>query len=319
MPIAVAFPSDIALLGGAALIDWFVGEPPRGLHPVVWMGRVTTASERRVTSRWPAAQLAAGAAIALAVPGLFAGAAALLLRAAAPWPWLAGVLALWLLKSTFALRALGAAADAVRRALENGDLPAARRGLGSLCSRDASALDEQALIAGVVESLAENASDSVVAPLFYFALLGIPGALFYRAVNTLDAMIGYHGRYEHLGKTAARLDDLLNLVPARLTAALLLIAGAATRRDVRHGAAVLWRDGGNTESPNAGRPMAAMAGLLRVRLEKPGHYRLGDPGAPLAPATIRSAWRLVVIASVLSLALVATALVARSLGGLHVR
>jgi adenosylcobinamide-phosphate synthase len=305
MPSPALLPHDLALLGGAAVIDWFVGEPPAALHPVVWIGRVAKAAERRVIDRrrWrPAAELAAGAAIALGIPVLFAGAATVLLRTAAPWPLLGGVLAIWLLKSTFALRALGTAARAVRVALVQGDLAAARRGLGSLCSRDASTLDEPALVAGVVESLAENASDSVVAPLFYFALAGVPGAVFYRAVNTLDAMIGYHGRYEYLGKAAARLDDLLNLVPARLTAALLLLAGGATGGNARAGLAVLRRDGGKTESPNAGRPMAAMAGLLRVRLEKPGHYQLGDPHDPLTAQTIQAAWRLVVIAAALALA-----------------
>src|SRR4029077_4357780 len=167
---------------------------------------------------------------------------------------------------------LGAAAHRVSRALARGDLAAARQGLASLCSRDPAALDGPALAAATIESLAENASDSVVAPLFYFALFGIPGAVFYRAVNTLDAMIGYHGRYEYLGKAAARFDDLLNLIPARLTAWLLLGAGSLTAADATRGWSICRRDGGNTESPNAGRPMAAMAGLLGVELVKAGHY-----------------------------------------------
>src|SRR4029077_2094874 len=159
---------------------------------------------------------------------------------------------------------LGAAAHQVSRALARGDLAAARRGLASLCSRDPGALDGPARAAATIESLAENASDSVVAPLFYFALFGIPGAVFYRAVNTLDAMIGYHGRYEYLGKAAARFDDLLNLIPARLTAGLLLAAAAVARANVWDGLRVLRRDHGAPASPNAGWPMAAMAGLLGV-------------------------------------------------------
>jgi adenosylcobinamide-phosphate synthase len=197
----------------------------------------------------------------------------------------------------FAVRALRDAAFAVRDALERGDLEGARRGLGSLCSRDARALDREALVAATVESVAENASDSIVAPLFYFAFFGVPGAALYRASNTLDAMIGYRGRYEWVGKIAARADDFLNLVPARVTALLLLIAGVFTGARVRRGLAILRRDGARTESPNAGRPMAAMAGLLGVRLEKADHYALGDPLRALDPECITEAWRIVSRAS----------------------
>ena len=164
--------------------------------------------------------------IALLVPAAFAVATALLMSALTGWPWLRLAAGFWLVKSTFAVRALGEAGNGVRRALANGDLPAARVALGSLCSRDASQLGPEAVAAGAVESLAENASDSVVAPLFCFALFGLPGAIAYRAINTADAMIGYHGRHEYLGKAAARLDDLANWLPARLTAGLLLAAGA---------------------------------------------------------------------------------------------
>ena len=115
---------------------------------------------------------------------------------------------------------------------------------------------------------------SVVAPLFFLACFGLPGAVAYRAINTLDAMIGYRGRYEWLGKAAARLDDLANLVPARLSVLFLFAAGSGSRR---LGAALgVWsRDHARTESPNAGHPMAMAAGLLGVRLDKPGHYVLG--------------------------------------------
>src|SRR5690606_33443151 len=117
---------------------------------------------------------------------------------------------------------------------------------------------------------------------------------------TLDAMIGYHGRYEYLGKASARLDDILNFVPARITALLLLVAGALCRHDVRSGWRVLRRDGHTTESPNAGRPMAAMAGLLRVQLEKADHYRLGDAVEPLRAETIDRAWRIVFVCAALA-------------------
>jgi adenosylcobinamide-phosphate synthase len=141
----------------------------------------------------------------------------------------------------------------------------------------------------------------------------VPGAVAYRAVNTLDARVGYRGRYEWLGKASARLDDLLNLVPARVTAVLLLVAGAVTGGDARRGAAVLLRDGGRTESPNAGRPMAAMAGILGVELEKVGHYRLGDPLGPVTADTIAAAWRVAAGAALAAAAL--SAVIAGARGG----
>jgi adenosylcobinamide-phosphate synthase len=238
--------------------------------------------------------------MALAVPALFAGGAALLL-AGSRHMGLAGVfLEALALKSAFALRELGEAGARVRDALRRGAVGEAREGLRALCSRDPSRLDPPQLAAAAIESLAENASDSVVAPVFWYLLLGLPGALAYRAANTLDARIGYHGRHEWLGKVAARLDDLWNLLPARLTALLLLLAGLFCGADVRRGARVLRRDGGKTESPNAGRPMAAVAGLLGVQLEKVGRYRLGDPVEPLGAEKIAAAWRLASLAAFLA-------------------
>ncbi|WP_438041305.1 adenosylcobinamide-phosphate synthase CbiB [Sorangium sp. So ce128] len=298
----------------AVAFDLACGEPPAAVHPVVWMGSAIQALKRAAPTGGRAAELLWGALMALAVPCLFAALGAGVAALLAPHPVLALALSGLLLKPTFALRALRDAAFGVRDALAAGDLPAARGALRSLCSRDPSELDEPALVAASVESVAENASDSFVAPLFYFALFGLPGALFYRAVNTLDAMVGYHGRYEYLGKASARLDDALNFVPARLTALFLLAAGWLRGADARRGLAVLLRDGGLTESPNAGRPMAAMAGLLRVELEKRGHYRLGDPVEPLRRGLIDEACRIVLLAALLFAGLAAALLAAASLG-----
>ena len=282
-----------ALLAAALAIDLLFGEPPAIVHPVVWMGRVIDFLARR-SPRW---ELAWGCLIALAVPALFGalGWAVGLLP-----PVAAFVVGVPLLKSTFALRELGRAAGQVRRAIAAQDLDGARAALRSLCSRDAATLDAPLVVAATVESVAENASDSFVAPLFYYALFGLPGAMAYRAINTADAMIGYHGRYERLGKAAARLDDVANFIPARITAALLLAAGALARLRVREGWRIFRRDGRATESPNAGRPMAAMAGLLGVQLEKVGHYQLGDAAAALDVHQIDRAWRAVTIAATLA-------------------
>jgi adenosylcobinamide-phosphate synthase len=295
----------------AVAMDATLGEPPGALHPVVWMGRSIALCERLAPARGRLAQLAAGTAIALAVPTLFGAAAALAeahLRGHAVVGLFVGAL---LLKSTFALRALGRAAREVRDAVTEERIPDARNHLRALCSRDPSSLDAGALVAATIESVAENASDSFVAPLFWFAVLGLPGAVFYRATNTLDAMIGYRGKYEWLGKASARLDDVLNFFPARLTARLLIAAAWLQVKAARRGARILARDGSRTESPNAGRPMAAMAGILGVELEKVGHYRLGDPIEPLGPAKIDQAWSAARLAALLAVVVMTAAVGAR--------
>jgi adenosylcobinamide-phosphate synthase len=293
-------PALVVLL--AAAMDVALGEPPARLHPVVWIGSLVERLRRTAPGHGPRTQLAWGAAVALIVPALCATGALALLGVLAPSPFATCVAGALVLKPCFAIRALGEAGRTVGRALAAGELDAARFHLRSLCSRDPSALSAGEIAAGAVESLAENTSDSVVAPLFYYALFGVPGAIAYRAINTLDAMLGYRGELEYLGKAAARLDDVANWVPARLTAGLLLVAGAPAGGDLRRGLRILRRDGGRTASPNAGRPMAAMAGLLGVALTKPGHYRLGDAEAPLDARTIARAWRICAGAAALAVA-----------------
>ena len=291
--IAVACAPDARVLVLALIIDLVFGDPPNAFHPVAWLGRLANALVTRAPRRGPARQLAAGALIVALIVGGAGLLAAMFTVAAASLPSVvAPVLAALALKSTFAIRGLGRAGQTVAAHLAAGDLDGARFALRSLCSRDAGTLSASQVAAATVESLAENTSDSIVAPLFFYALFGLPGAACYRAANTLDAMIGYRGRFEYLGKVAARLDDVLNLIPARLTAGLMLLAGAIRGADVARGRRILARDGGATESPNAGRPMAAMAGLLGVALEKTGHYRLGDGDRAVGAAHIAAAWTL---------------------------
>jgi adenosylcobinamide-phosphate synthase len=291
-------PAEAALAVAFAL-DVTLSEPPAALHPVVWMGRAI-APLKRAPARGPGAELALGGAYTLALTCGCAFLASLVLvhlgRASA------FVLEVFLLWSCFALKGLHRAGEAMRRALAEGDLPRAREALTSLCSRDPAGLSERELAGATIESLSENASDSVVAPLFYYALFGVPGALFYRAANTLDAMVGYHGRYEYLGKVAARLDDVLNLIPARLTALLLWLAGALLRMPARRGARIAWRDHARTESPNAGWPMAMAAGLLGVCLDKRDAYALGAELAAPDDRALGGMLRLLACTGVLALA-----------------
>lgn len=286
--------ADVLLLVGALALDRWVGEWPARVHPVVWMGRAVRLVERVAPGgRGPA--FVHGLGMALGLPALWAA----LAFASERIPGIGPLLALYWLKSALALRVLGEAGEGVARPLVTGNLDEARTRLSWLCSRDARALTAPQLAAGAVESVAENLSDSFVAPVFWFLVGGVPAAVAYRAVNTLDAMIGYRGRYEWLGKASARLDDLLNFVPARITALVLLVGGRLGGGDLGGGWRVLVADRNRTESPNAGWPMATMAGLLGIALEKPGHYVLGGTGRAPEATDVTRAWRICEVAALL--------------------
>ncbi len=282
--------TDVLVLAAALAFDLLLGEYPNRLHPVIWMGWVTERLMRWAPREGRIRQVAFGIVLLAAEVLPFAVPVWLLLQglkdSGSPSYVLAGAL---VLKPTFALRALWHEVDAVREALVGRDLAEARERAGRIVSRDVAILAPSLIASAAVESTAESLTDSFVAPLLYFALLGPAAALAYRAVNTLDAMIGYHGTYEYLGKAAARADDALNLVPARLAALLVVVSSLPAGGSFAGACRSLWRDHGLTESPNAGWTMSAMAGALRVRLEKPGEYVLNPDGAAPQPAHIRQA------------------------------
>jgi adenosylcobinamide-phosphate synthase len=266
------------VLAMALVFDLAAGDLPDRWHPVAWFGAAASNLDRRLT-RAGRRDTATGGTVLTA---LLAGGAWALGWLGARGTRRAGlvgpVIEALILKQALALRGLLRHADAVRVPLEAGDLERARQAAGRMVSRPTSDLPAPLVASAAVESVAENLSDSVVAPGLWYLAAGLPGALAYRAANTLDAMVGYRAR-GRFGMVPARLDDLLNLVPARLTAGLLAAAlpGALGR------AKDLVRDAGRTASPNAGWPMAAMAHGLGVRLEKREHHILNpggkDPGA----------------------------------------
>jgi adenosylcobinamide-phosphate synthase len=274
-------------------LDLLLGEPDEWWHPVVWMGRLVARIERAAPESGRNQQLLYGAA----TEGACLGAAVLPALAAERlfrgWGWAGIALSAAMLKPVFAVRALFEHGRRVEDALTSGDLPLARGAVGMIVSRDVAGLDEPLVAAAAVESLAENSSDSVVAPLLFYSLFGLPGAYLYRMANTLDAMLGYRGKYEYLGKVAARTDDLLNLIPARLTAlAMALASPLVGGSPVRTWRAAL-RDSGRTASPNAGWPMASASGALDLRLEKADHYVLNPEGKLPDGSDIGRARRLV--------------------------
>jgi adenosylcobinamide-phosphate synthase len=281
----------------ALVMDRCWGEPPARLHPVVamgsflaWSGRWAGADKAVEAGNWrqgygafARGALAWGLGAAL-VTALYAGLQALLLGLS---PWLAIALLALLLKPLFAWRMLQTEVQAVEAALQQ-SRAAGRERLSWLVSRDVTQLSEAQVRESALETLAENLNDSVIAPLFWFALLGLPGAALYRFANTADAMWGYTGwrnerHWQWGGKWAARADDLLSWIPARITAALIALAAGGLSP------ARLWRESRRTPSPNGGWPMAALALALDVRLGKPGAYVLHASGpVPEARHTLQA-------------------------------
>lgn len=262
----------------AIALDAAVGDPPNAAHPVAWMGRLLAVGRRHLARGGAARLLITGGALTIAV-AVAAAVAGLAVHEAAHRLGPGGAIIEGVVLSTLlSIRGLVSAAALVAAALRRGDLAAARGALAfHLVSRDTSALAAGHVASGAVESVAENLTDALVAPVCFYLVLGLPGAAAYRAINTADAMIGYRdGALEYFGKVAARLDDALNLVPARLAAAALVAAAPLAGASARGAAKTMARDARSTASPNAGCTMAAMAGALGVTLEKIGAYRLGD-------------------------------------------
>ncbi|MBW3628810.1 MAG: adenosylcobinamide-phosphate synthase CbiB [Gemmatimonadetes bacterium] len=267
--------------GGAAVValaaDVLLGEPPTALHPTVWMGKAVTAGGAARSGGTDGAAFFQGLGLVGGGAALAFGAAWGLDRLLGRLPRGAATLAQGLaLKPALSLRALLAAAWEVELALRAGDLPAARRSLAwHLVSRETADLTAEEVAGAAIESIAENLSDGLVAPLLAFRAAGLPGAYLYRYINTCDAMLGYRTPHlEWFGKASAHSDDMLNLLPARLTAALVVLAAPLAGGDAAGAVRCAVRDAGHTASPNAGWPMAAMAGALGVRLTKKGAYEL---------------------------------------------
>lgn len=287
-------------------LDRLFGEPTRA-HPLVWFGELATRVEAALNVPGRGGRLSGAVALAILLAPLVGAALAVRLWLPAPGLWLLEALAVYL---AVGWRSLTEHALAVARPLEAGDLPEARRRVGYMVSRDTSALDERGTAAAATESVLENGADAVFASLFWYMLAGLPGVVLHRLVNTLDAMWGYRtARYRRFGWAAARLDDVLNWLPARLTALSYALVGR-TRQAMWY-----WRDQARAwDSPNAGPVMAAGAGALGVRLggvatyhhERKTRPSLGpDDGENPSARTIHAALALVRRAVALWLAVLA--------------
>lgn len=268
------------VVAASLLVDRLVGDPHSRYHPVAILGRFI--GWWGVPARYPPGiQRVAGVAGAVLTVALFAAPFALV-QFAAPW-YLYLLLAPFLLKTCLAWRALEEHAAAVVQALDDGGIDAGRCEVGMMVSRDTARLDPEHVLSAAHESMTENLVDSIVSPLFYFGLFGLTGAAAFRAVNTLDAMLGYRDERLRLGWFPARADDIANFVPARLTG-LILLAYFAAKGRFGSAWAALRRDVKKRPGFNGGIPMAVIAGGVGVRLEKPGAYTIGDPERTLAEA-----------------------------------
>jgi adenosylcobinamide-phosphate synthase len=264
----------------AVVLDIAFGDPPNVIHPVAWMGRVISLLEKSAPKQNHAGQFIYGLFMTFFTTALFAVPCYFLLRYLHSLNQVVYIIiAAVILKLTFTIRGLNRTALKMKSLLLENNVGKTRFELRALVSRNTAELETPFLASATIESVAEGSCDSLVAPLFFYLVLGVPGAVAYRVINTFDSMIGYHGKYEYLGKFPARFDDVLNYIPARL-AALSLIAAATIRKNARRAWQTARREHKKTESPNAGWPMAAMAGALGVRLEKVGHYVLGEGNPP---------------------------------------
>ena len=291
------------VLALAVLIDRAFGEPPDRLHSTAWIGRLSDLVRGYLNNSvlhgaflfWAVTLISSGTALFLML--LFRG------------HFLAILLGGLILKMQFSWRGLSDHALPIVRVLEQ-DIEKARDMLSYIVGRDTRGLDKEGILSGTVESVAEGTNDGITAPLFYYLLFGsvlgfqagVSAAVFFRATNTLDSVVGYKKEGVNIiGFLSARADDVLNFLPARVTALLMMLSSFILRENFKNAVRILRRDRKNTKSPNSGQTMAAMAGALGVRLEKPGHHVLGDPLRELQSRDVKRAVRISNLTTVLFL------------------
>lgn len=317
-------PTPSAFLSGF-LLDQIVGDPRGWPHPVIGMGKVISWVEKKFNCGTRQSRRLNGALLTLSlVGGSFIITAAIIIGATWIHPWLGKMLEILLLSSTLAGKSLLEAGKTVLKPLQQGNLPEAREKLGWFVSRDTRNLSEAEIARGSVETLAENFVDGILSPLFYMAIGGAPLAMAFKAVSTLDSMIGYKNeRYQDFGWFAARTDDWANYIPARLSVILLLLAGGMKKLAVRRAYQIWKRDAKAHPSPNGGNPESVVAGLLGVRLGGINvyygetHYRaeMGDSMHELTWRDIMACEQLIHLATWLSFGvLLAVLIVFNALG-----
>ena len=307
--------SLVALVIGF-IIDFFVGDPHGFPHPIILIGKLISALDRGLRRLFPATpkgERTAGAvlwiltvSLSAAVPGL------ILFLCHQVSPWLRLTVESIMCWQILAARALEKESMLVYKALESGDITASRHAVSMIVGRDTAALDDAAVTRAAVETVAENTSDGVVAPLIFLAIGGAPLGFFYKAVNTMDSMLGYtEPPYKDIGLVPAKADDVVNYIPARLSALLMLAAGFLLGLDVKNGWRIYRRDRRNHASPNSAQTEAMCAGLLGLRLAGDAWYHgvlhrkpfIGDPVREIRHDDIPRTCRLMYLTALLALLL----------------
>ncbi len=298
------FTDSILIFIIAFLIDLVLGEYPDRIHPTVGIGKIITYLKRHAKNQNPKIEKSNGVLLAIVAVLVVALPVFVLLF------WLREsfdiygeiayiILGAILFKSTFAIKGMGYYTKPIAKALKENNLAEARKWLPYIVRRDPNTLNERQIISAAVESIAESTTDGITAPFFFFAIFGVPGAFAYRVINTLDSMVGYKNKeYRNIGWFSANMDTILNYVPARLTAYLIVAAAALSRENWRESWSILQRDKGKTTSVNAGWTISAMAGALNTQLEKQGCYILGDDHG-IMPDHINRALRVMIATAVL--------------------
>ena len=283
-------------------LDFAVGDPKSKFHPTAWIGTLIA----KLTPFAKNSEKLGGVFLVLIVTTIVSGVLIALDFGIKliTIDYISFILSILigtiLLKTTIAIRGMEKHVIAVVESIECNNIEAARDNLALIVKRNTKTLDKNHVLSGVLESVSENTVDGVTGPLFYYALFGLPGAFVYRAVNTIDSMIGYKNSiFKNVGWFGANCDKVLNFIPARLTALMMVLAAMIIGNDWRKSYQIMTRDGSKTESPNAGYPMAALAGALQTKFEKIDHYILGEGNLQLTTDHIKSGIALMKVTSIL--------------------
>lgn len=309
-----AFLNHTIALAVGFLLDFLLGDPLWLPHPVVAMGKLITWLEkllRCLFPKTPRGELAGGILLAVVLPLLSWGVSfACLWLLCLVHPLLCFAAECWMCYQVLAARGLAQASKAVFLRLAAGDLPGARKAVGRIVGRDTKSLTAEGVTRAAVETVAENSSDGVIAPMFFLALGGAPLGMFYKAINTMDSMVGYkNDRYRFFGKAAARLDDAADFLPARLSALLTVLAAGLSGFSLKNAWRIFRRDRHNHASPNSAQTESVYAGALGVQLAGDTSYfgklvrkpTIGDRLRPIEPRDILRANRLLWVTTMLSL------------------
>lgn len=302
---------SFTIIGFALGLDFLLGDPKNKYHPTSWIGIFIAKLIPLIKNQNTSIEKLGGIFVVIIIAGVVVTLLLLLdfgiSFLTTDWMILivSIVVGILLFKSTIAIRGMEQHALAVMNSLEKNDLASARVHLSMIVKRKTKDLDKNHVISGVLESISENTVDGITGPMFYFAIFGLPGAFVYRVVNTADSMIGYKTNiFKNVGWFAATCDTILNYIPSRLTGLLMIISAAILQNNWKGSYKIMFRDGKKTESPNAGYPMAALAGALETKFEKLNHYNLGDVESTLTKKHVKSAIAIMKLSSLLFLGII---------------